>query len=110
MPPVQRVVSEQIAASPADVRDFYVDLNNIVELHPLVVDVRLLSKNETADGHEQTYRVKDSVPLSFSKSLGRLTLPITYTATLTVPDSGPVRTCARQFPRVRLDGVVSFES
>ena len=109
MPPVQRVVSEQIAGSPADVRDFYVDLDNIVDLHPLVVEVRSLSKNVRSGGYEQAYRVKDVVPLGFSKSLAFLKLPITYTTTLTVPDSGPVRTSARQFPRVRLEGVVSFE-
>lgn len=103
MPPVQRVVSAQISAGPAEVRHFYVDLDNLVELHPLVVEVRSLSKNATADGYEQTYRVKDVVPLGF------LTLPITYTATLTVPDSGPVLTCARQFPNVRLDSVVTFD-
>lgn len=104
MPPVQRVVSAHIPASPADVRAFYVDLDNIVELHPLVVEVRSLSRSVTPDGYEQTYRVKDVVPL------GGLRLPITYTATLTVPEHGPVRTCARQFPRVRLNGVVSFDA
>ena len=104
MPPVERVVSAQISASPGRVRDFYVNLDNIVDLHPLVVDVRSLSKTETTDGYEQVYRVKDVVPL------GVLRLPITYTATLTVPHSGPVRTRARQFPRVRLDSVVSFEA
>ena len=108
MPPVHRVVSAQIAASPADVKSFYVDLDNIVDLHPLVVDVRSLSRVATAEGYEQTYRVKDVVPLSFLRYLG-LKLPIAYTATLTVPDSGPVISCARQFPRVRLDAVVSFD-
>ena len=105
MPPVERVVSAQIPASPAEVRGFYVDLGNLVDLHPLVVDVRSLSKTVSPDGgYEQTYRVKDVVPLGFLK------LPITYTATLRVPETGPVLTCARQFPRVRLDAEVSFDA
>lgn len=104
MPPVQRVVSALIAGSPADVHHFYVDLDNIVDLHPLVVEVRSFSKVDTPEGYEQKYCVKDVVPLGFLK------LPITYTATLTVPDSGPVLTCARQFPRVRLDAVVTFDA
>ena len=103
MPPVERVVAAQIPASPARVRDFYVDLANIVTLHPLVVEVRSLSKTPTADGYRELYRIKDVVPL------GVLRLPISYTAQLAVPDRGPVRTCARQFPRVRLDSVVTFE-
>jgi hypothetical protein len=32
-----RTVSEEIPASPNEVRDFYVDLNNVNRVHPLVV-------------------------------------------------------------------------
>ena len=103
MPPVERVVSAQISAGPAAVRRFYADLDNIVALHPLVVGVRSLSSVLIPGGYEETYRVKDVVPL------GLLRIPISYIARLTVPDSGPVLTEARQFPRVRLDAVVSFD-
>ncbi len=50
-----------------------------------------------------TYRVRDRIPL------GPLTMPITYWARVQVPTDGDVITEARQFPRVRLSGVVSFQ-
>lgn len=96
-------VSEQVPAEPADVRAFYVDLDNIKELHPLVVSVRTVSRRDVADGYVQTYRVQDRIPL------GPFTLPISYQATLTVPASGDVLADSRQFPQVRLHTVVSFE-
>ena len=89
--------------APDDVRAHYVDLNNIKDVHPLVVSVESLSRIDTADGYVQVYRVRDRIPL------GIITLPITYTARLEVPLDGPVLTQARQFPAVRLDSVVSFE-
>lgn len=100
----EAVVSEQVPASPAEVRAFYVDLDNIKELHPLVVSVRTVSRRETADGYVQTYRVADRIPL------GPFMLPISYQATLTVPASGDVLADSRQFPQVRLHTVVSFEA
>lgn len=99
----ERTLSQTVPAVPADVRRCYVDLDNIVELHPLVVDVGTVSRRALADGYEQTYRIKDVVPLGF------LRLPITYTAVLTVPQDGPVRAEARQFPAVRLVTAVTFD-
>lgn len=100
---VERTVSEDVPATPDQVRDHYVDLDNIKDVHPLVVSVVTLHRSDSDDGYVQTYRVKDRIPLGFA------TLPISYTATLQVPTSGPVLTEARQFPAVRLDGVVSFD-
>jgi polyketide cyclase/dehydrase/lipid transport protein len=96
-------LSEEIAAAPDVVRDFYVDLNNIKTVHPLVVSVRTLSRSETSDGYQQTYRVHDRIPL------GRLAIRVSYWARVQVPVHGDVSTEARQFPRVRLSGTVEFE-
>ena len=101
---IERTLVEQIPAAPEAVRGYWVDLARIAEVHPLVVAVRTLSHRVTDDGYEQTYSVKDRVPLGF------LTLPISYTATLRVPTVGAVTAQARQFPAVRLDSVVTFES
>jgi hypothetical protein len=101
--PVDRVVFADVPAAPDEVRAHYVDLNNIRDVHPLVVSVESVSRTETADGYVQVYRVRDRIPL------GVLRLPITYTARLEVPSAGPVLTQARQFPAVQLDSVVSFE-
>ncbi|CAN5231644.1 hypothetical protein BH09ACT8_BH09ACT8_56500 [soil metagenome] len=98
-----RTVSDVVPAPPADVRAFYLDLDNIKAVHPLVVAVETVSRVETADGYVQTYRVRDRVPL------GPLTLPISYTATLTVPVAGDVLADSAQFPQVRLHTVVSFD-
>lgn len=99
----ERTLSEEIPAAPAEVRDFYVDLDNIKTVHPLVISVRTISRADTADGYEQTYRVADRIPL------GMLDLRISYWARLEVPGHGDVITEARQFPRVRLCGTVTFE-
>jgi hypothetical protein len=99
----ERVVADDVPAPPEDVRAFYTDLNNIKTVHPLVVSVRAIARAETADGYRQSYRVRDRIPL------GPLTLPTSYVAHLTVPTEGDVVTEARQSPRVRLYGVVSFD-
>lgn len=99
----ERTLSEEVPAPPDQVRDFYVDLNNIKAVHPLVVSVRTISCSETADGYQQTYRVRDRIPL------GRLTLRVSYWARIQVPLHGDVITQARQFPRVRLNGTVTFQ-
>lgn len=99
----ERVLSEDVPASPDEVRAFYVDLDNIKMVHPLVVSVRKTTRTELVDGYCQSYRVKDRIPL------GPFTLPTSYTANLRVASTGPVITQARQFPHVRLYGVVSFE-
>ncbi len=101
--PVEKVLGEDVPGAPDAVRAHYVDLNNISDVHPLVVSVETLSHTSTDDGYVHLYRVRDRIPL------GPVTLPITYTARLEVPSTGPVRTEARQFPAVRLDSVVSFE-
>jgi hypothetical protein len=99
----ERTISEEIPAAPNAVRDFYVDLDNIKEFHPLVVSVQVLLRSQTDDGYQQTYRVRDRIPL------GPLSMPISYWAKVQVPVDGDVITEARQFPGVRLDGVVSFQ-
>jgi hypothetical protein len=97
-------LTEEIPAAPDVVRDFYVDLDNIKVVHPLVVSVQTISRDETADGYRQTYRVRDRIPL------GVFALRISYWARVEVPVRGDVITEARQFPRVRLRGTVTFES
>ena len=106
---VERTLVEHIPAAPEAVRRHYVDLDRIAEVHPLVVAVRTLSHRVTDDGYEQTYRVKDLVPLRFM-NFRFVKLPISYTAMLKVPDSGAVTANARQFPGVRLDSVVTFDA
>ena len=41
----ERTVSEEIPAPPNAVRDFYVDLDNIKRVHPLVVAVRATDRH-----------------------------------------------------------------
>jgi hypothetical protein len=96
-------LTEEIPATPDKVRDFYVDLDNIKVVHPLVVSVQTISRSETAEGYVQTYRVRDRIPL------GTLAIRISYWARVEVPVHGDVLTEARQFPRVRLRGTVTFE-
>jgi hypothetical protein len=98
-----RSVSEDIPAPPAVVRDFYVDLENIKRVHPLVVAVRPTDRHQTAESYTQGYRVQDRIPL------GPLNLRISYAARLHVPAVGDVTAEADQFPRVRLRTKVSFE-
>lgn len=100
----QHTISEVIPAPPHVVRAFYVDLDNIRTLHPLVVAVQRMARTVGPDGYVVSYRVQDRIP-SHPKAL-----PITYHATLHVPVEGEVWTEARQFPRVRLRGRVSFDA
>jgi hypothetical protein len=100
---VERTLTELVPAPPHEVRAFYVDLDNIKRVHPLVVSVESTGRQELADGYTQTYSVRDRIPL------GPMTIGIAYTARLRVPVHGDVLTEARQFPRVALDGVVSFD-
>ena len=99
----RRTMSDEIPAPPDEVRDFYVDLDNIKDLHPLVVSVQLLEHRQTAKGYQKTYRVRDRIPL------GPLSMPISYWARVEVSQHGDVITEARQFPRVRLNGTVTFQ-
>jgi hypothetical protein len=96
-------LTEDIPAAPDAVRDFYVDLDNIKVVHPLVVSVQTISRNDTVDGYVQTYRVRDRIPL------GKFAFRVSYWARVEVPVRGDVNTEARQFPWVRLRGAVTFE-
>ncbi|OBA73285.1 polyketide cyclase / dehydrase and lipid transport [Mycobacterium sp. 1554424.7] len=95
-------LSEDVPAAPDDVRDFYVDLDNIKLVHPLIVSVQATSRTETPEGYLQSYRVVDRIPL------GPFTMRITYHARLHVRTDGDVDTEADQSPGVRLRGTVSF--
>ncbi len=103
MSKADRTICEDIPGALDDVRAFYTDLANIKRVHPLVVAVRSVERSDTSDGYRQTYRVTDRIPL------GPLHLRASYIARLYVPRTGDVLTEARQFPRVRLTGRVSFE-
>jgi len=98
----ERTLREEVPAPPDEVRDFYVDLDNIKLVHPLIVSVEALSRAETPDGYRQTYRVIDRIPL------GPFVIRITYRARLHVPAVGDVMTEADQSPGVHLCGTVSF--
>jgi hypothetical protein len=98
-----RTLSEDVPAPPERVRDFYVDLDNIKLVHPLIVSVRATDRSQTPDGYRQSYRVVDRIPL------GPFTMQIAYVARLHVPTNGDVTTEADQSPGVRLRGTVSFE-
>ncbi|CDP81820.1 MULTISPECIES: SRPBCC family protein [Mycolicibacterium] len=98
----RRSVSGEVPAPPEQVRAFYVDLDNISRVHPLVQWVRSTGRVDLGDGYRQDYQVRDRIPL------GPLTLPITYRASLIVPTTGAVTAQARQFPQVRLDSRVDF--
>jgi hypothetical protein len=99
----ERIVCEEIPAPPGEVRDFYVDLDNIKRVHPLVVAVRATDRRQSADGYVKSYRVQDRIPV------GPLHLRISYVARLCVSDAGDVMAEADQFPRVRLRTKVTFE-
>ncbi len=99
----EHTLTQEVPAPPDEVREFYVDLDNIRLVHPLIVSVEVVSRSATPDGYVQSYRVVDRIPL------GPFTLTITYRARLRVPAAGDVLTEADQSPGVRLRGTVSFE-
>lgn len=99
----ERTLSEHVPAPPDAVRNFYVDLDSIKLVHPLIVSVETVSRSETPDGYQQTYRVVDRIPL------GPFTIRTGYQARLRVPVNGDVLTEADQSPGVRLRGTVSFD-
>jgi hypothetical protein len=99
----EHALSEEVPAPPEAVRDFYVDLDNIKLVHPLIVSVESVERIQTPDGYQHSYRVVDRIPL------GPFTMQITYRARLNVPRDGDVLTEADQSPGVRLRGTVSFE-
>jgi hypothetical protein len=98
----ERTLTEDVPASPEDVRAFYVDLDSIKVVHPMIVSVTELSRSDDGDGYRQTYEVVDDV------RMGPLKFRIKYQARLQVPAAGDVQTEADQSPGVRLRGTVSF--
>lgn len=98
----ERTLTQDVPGPPDQVRDFYVDLDNIKLVHPLIVSVEELSRSETPDGYQQSYQVVDRI------SLGPFTIQATYRARLHVPARGDVKTEADQSPGVRLRGTVTF--
>ena len=72
----QHTLAHDVSASPSAVRDFYVDLENLKLVHPLIVSVQAQSRVETAGGYSQSYRVVDRIPL------GPLTIRTAYAARL----------------------------
>jgi hypothetical protein len=99
----ERTLAEDVPAPPDQVRDFYVDLDNIKRVHPLIVSVQATARTETPDGYVQSYRVVDRIPL------GPFTIKTAYRARLHVRTDGDVLTEADQSPGVRLRGTVSFK-
>ena len=99
----EHTLTQDVSAPPDDVRDFYVNLDNIKLVHPLIDSVHRLSRRESSTGYEQSYRVVDRVPV------GPFTLRVTYQARLHVCADGGVLTEADQWPGVRLRGIVSFD-
>lgn len=96
-------LSEEVPGAPDDVRTFYTDLANMKRVHPLVVAVDCLADRQDARGHRRDYRVRDRIPF------GPLALTVTYRATVLIAPDGVVHTEARQFPKVRLSGTVTFK-
>ncbi|EUA15631.1 polyketide cyclase / dehydrase and lipid transport family protein [Mycobacterium kansasii 732] len=99
----ERTLSESVPAQPDRVRDFYVDLDNIRLVHPLIVSVQTTDRRETAQGYLQSYRVVDRIPL------GPFAIQISYRSRLLVPTDGDVSTEADQWPGVHVRATVSFE-
>ncbi len=99
----EHTLTEDVPAPPGAVRDFYVDLDNIKLVHPLIVSVERLSRGETPNGVLHSYRVRDRI------RLGPFIINNTYAARLLVPAAGDVLTEADQSPGVHLRGTVSFE-
>ncbi len=91
----ERTLTEEVPGSSDEVRAFYTDLTNLKLVHPLVVSVRTIERRESANGHVQTYRVRDRIPL------GLFTVKTNYVARLHVPVTGDVVAEARQVPGVR---------
>lgn len=100
---IERTVDQVVPGPVEKVRDFYVDLDKIKLVHPLVVSVRTVSKVDRPDGYVQTYSIRDRIPL------GPFTLNTRYAAVLDVPVTGDVIADSRQSPGVRLHTVVSFD-
>lgn len=99
----EQTLSEEVPSTPNQVRDFYVDLENMKLVHPLIVAVRPTARHEAAGGYTRSYRITDRIPL------GVFTVRTSYRARVHVPVEGEVISEARQFPGIRLHGTVTFE-
>ena len=97
----RRLIAE-VSAPPDRVREFYTDLHNMALVHPLVVSVRCVRERADPAGDFRDYRIRDRIPL------GPLTLSVRYRASVLATPDGLVHTEARQFPKVRLLGTVTF--
>lgn len=97
-----RRLSAEVPAPPDRVREFYADLHNMTRVHPLVTSVRCVAQRDDPAGVCRDYRIQDAIPL------GPLTLSVRYRACVTITPDGVVHTEARQFPKVRLSGTVTF--
>ena len=102
MSQTRRRLSADVPAPPDLVRQFYVDLRNMTLVHPLVVSVACVEQRNDPAGDYRDYRIRDRIPL------GPLTLSVRYRASVLVTPDGLVYTDARQFPKVRLSGTVTF--
>lgn len=101
----EHTLSERVPAPPTTVRDFYVDLDNLKQLHPFLVDVEKTQRTTLpAGGYRQSYRVRERIPL------GPTAITIRFSAELTVPADGPVTSVSRQFPRIVLNSTMSFDA
>ncbi|KZS60275.1 SRPBCC family protein [Mycobacterium ostraviense] len=100
----ERTLAESVPAPPDRVRDFYVNLDNIKLVHPLIVSVQPTARRDTAQGYLQSYRVIDRIPL------GPFAIQIRYRSRVQVPDDGDVSTEADQSPGVHVRTTVSFEA
>jgi hypothetical protein len=98
----EREVSSDVPAAPSDVRAFYTDLHQLMQVHPLVVSVDCIDSRQDSRGDYRDYRVRDRIPL------GPLTMSISYRASVLEAPDGRVHTEACQQPQVRLSATVTF--
>lgn len=97
------VETATVPGSPDSVRAWYCDITNLRQVHPLIIDVSRTGHSVDAAGTTVSdFAVRERVLVA------GLPVRTTYRVTITAPTQGPVRTLARQFPRVRLDGEVTF--
>ena len=98
-----RVITATIPGRAEEVRAWYLDLTNLRRVHPLIVAVRQVGTALEADGTAITdYLVTDRMVVA------GLRIRFTYRVRMSAPPDGPVATLARQAPRIRLVGQVTF--
>ena len=99
----ERTLTEEVPAPPNEVRDYYVDLNNIKLVHPLIVSVEQTSRSQTPDGYRQSYRVVDQISVGSVHHSDQLPGTVDRARGRRRAHRG------RSVPGVRLRGTVSFE-